>query len=262
MDESFLRIVFFLTALTFFIVWEFFYPRVRNQIPKNIRWQRNFAISLFGMLCTRIVIPVSSFSLCLYAQTHQIGLFNHFLTNPVIAIALSIILLDLVIYIQHFLTHHIAFLWRFHKIHHIDQEIDVTTGLRFHPIELIFSQLIKFSCILILGIPATAYLIFEILFNLSAMFIHSNLTLPKKIDSLLRLVIITPDVHRIHHSIYANETNSNFGTSLSVWDKLFKTYKDKAKASTENIKIGLKEYQAVEKTNFIELLKTPFIKKS
>jgi len=168
-------------------------------------------------------------------------------------------MLDLLIYLQHVIFHHVPLLWRLHKIHHIDQEIDVTTGLRFHPLEIILSVLIKSTAVILLGVPVMAVVIFEILLNGTAMFNHGNIKLPATIDRILRWIIVTPDMHRVHHSVIMSETNSNFGFNLPWWDRIFRTYQAQPAAGHDGMKIGLQDYQAVEKTGLWSLMIIPFI---
>ena len=173
----------------------------------------------------------------------------------------AIVLLDLVIYWQHRLFHRITFFWFFHKVHHSDMDYDVTTGFRFHPIELIFSMLIKISFIYILGVPVIAAIIFEILLSSFALFNHSNIQLPKRVDRVVRYFIVTPDMHNIHHSIHNEELNSNFGFNISLWDRIFNSYKSEPKESYSKMTIGLKELQDKNKTvSLFCMLKLPFTK--
>jgi sterol desaturase/sphingolipid hydroxylase (fatty acid hydroxylase superfamily) len=181
--------------------------------------------------------------MALFAQAQGWGLFNTYAVPAWAAIAASIVALDLAIYLQHVLFHAVPALWRLHRVHHADLDFDVTTGARFHPLEIVLSMLIKFAAIAVLGAPAVAVLVFEVLLNALAMFNHANVRIPAPIDRALRVVLVTPDMHRVHHSIEGDETDSNFGFNLSLWDRLFGTYRAGPRAGHEAMTIGIREFR-------------------
>jgi sterol desaturase/sphingolipid hydroxylase (fatty acid hydroxylase superfamily) len=253
-NELTLRLGFFFGLFIALLLVEHLYPKRKLVIAKKIRWTRNIPLVVINSVLVRILIPFTAASTAIFAQSHNIGLFNYFSVPSSISVALSLILLDFLIYFQHVAFHHIPLLWRLHKVHHIDQEIDFTTGVRFHPLEIIISVLIKCAAVLTLGVPFIAVLIFEILLNATAMFNHSNINLPEKFDKYLRLIVVTPDMHRVHHSVIMQETNSNFGFNLPFWDRIFKTYKAQPEKGHLNMQIGLKEYRDYKKTGLVWLL--------
>ncbi|MDQ6986571.1 MAG: sterol desaturase family protein, partial [Mariprofundaceae bacterium] len=173
-------------------------------------------------------------------------------------VVVSVLLLDLLIYAQHVLFHAVPVLWRLHKVHHADQEIDVSTGLRFHPIEILLSMLIKMAAVALIGAPVAAVFLFEIILNGMAMFNHSNVRLPLKLDIWLRRLLVTPDMHRVHHSVHQRETNSNYGFNLSIWDRLFGTYVAQPRDGHDDMRIGLPQFQSGRADSLVDLLKIPF----
>ncbi len=258
-NEAGLRVFFFVAILAIMAIWEMLSPRRDRRIGRPVRWVRNLSLVFLNSFLARVVVPFTAVGAALYAGQHQIGLW-HILHLPyIISVILSLLMLDLLIYLQHVIFHHVPLLWRLHKIHHIDQEIDVTTGLRFHPLEIILSVLIKSTAVILLGVPVMAVVIFEILLNATAMFNHGNVKLPATIDRILRWIIVTPDMHRVHHSVIMSETNSNFGFNLPWWDRIFRTYQARPAAGHDGMKIGLQDYQDVEKTGLWSLIIIPFI---
>lgn len=253
-NELTLRLACFFSLFIALMLIEKIYPKRKIIITRKIRWTRNIPLVFINSVLVRILIPFTAASTAIFAQSHNIGFFNDFSVPSSISVVISIILLDFLIYFQHVAFHHLPLLWRLHKVHHIDQEIDVTTGVRFHPLEIIISTLIKCLAVLIFGVPFIAVLIFEILLNSTAMFNHSNINLPEKFDKYLRLILVTPDMHRVHHSVIVQETNSNFGFNLPFWDRIFKTYKAQPEEGHYNMQIGLKEYRDYKKTGLLELL--------
>ena len=239
-------------------LWEYVPPKRDLQIKKSTRWIRNISLIIISNLAVRLLVPITAASVALYAEQHRIGLW-YLLSIPLpAATIISVILLDLLIYTQHILFHHIPLFWRIHKVHHIDQDIDITTGLRFHPIEITLSALIKCSIVLLLGVPLMAIILFEILLNAMSMLSHANISLASRFDKYLRFFIVTPDMHRIHHSVLKDETNSNYGFNLSCWDRLFKTYKDQPKLGHLQMNIGLDEFQDENKTTLFDIIMIPF----
>ncbi len=253
-----LRLVFFFAVLGIVAIWEAFVPKRDRQISRNSRWTRNLFLVFINSIIVRLLVPFTAVGVALYGEQNQIGLLNYLSLPYLIAVGLSVLLLDMIIYGQHLVFHHVPILWRLHKVHHIDQEIDVTTGLRFHPVEILLSTLIKCASVLLLGVPAIAVVIFEILLNGTAMFNHGNINLPTVIDKGLRLIVVTPDMHRVHHSVIPHETNSNFGFNLPWWDRIFGTYQAQPEKGHIDMDIGLPDYRDDAKTGLWTLLVIPF----
>jgi sterol desaturase/sphingolipid hydroxylase (fatty acid hydroxylase superfamily) len=241
--EPQLRLFVFLGVLIAMALWELAAPRRRQQIPRVIRWTNNLGLVVIDTIVLRLSFPILAVGLSVTAQDRGWGLFNIIEVPGWIAILVSIIVLDLVIYLQHVMFHAVPVLWRLHRMHHADLEFDVTTGLRFHPVEILISMGIKLAVVMALGPPAVAVLIFEVLLNATAMFNHSNIRLPVFADRFLRLIVVTPDMHRVHHSIIPEETNSNFGFKLPWWDRLLGTYKAQPKAGHEEMTIGIEQFR-------------------
>jgi sterol desaturase/sphingolipid hydroxylase (fatty acid hydroxylase superfamily) len=241
--EPQLRLGVFLGVLAIMALWELLAPRRRRDIPRVIRWSNNLALVVIDTIVLRLTFPILAVGLAIIAQDLGWGLFNIFEVPAWVAVLASLIILDLVIYLQHVIFHAVPALWRLHRMHHADLDFDVTTGLRFHPIEIVLSMGIKLAMVLVLGPPAVAVLIFEVLLNATAMFNHSNVRLPLAADKVLRLVMVTPDMHRVHHSILPEETNSNFGFNLPWWDRLLGTYKAQPSAGHDGMKIGIEQFR-------------------
>lgn len=241
--EPQLRLIVFLGVLVAMAVWELAAPRRRREIPRVIRWTNNLGLVVIDTIVLRLSFPILAVGLAVIAQDRGWGLFNIIEAPGWVAVLVSIVVLDLVIYLQHVMFHAVPALWRLHRMHHADLEFDVTTGLRFHPIEILLSMVIKLAVVMALGPPAVAVLMFEVLLNATAIFNHSNIRLPMLLDRFLRLIVVTPDMHRVHHSIIPEETNSNFGFSLPWWDWLLGTYKAQPKAGHEEMSIGIEQFR-------------------
>jgi len=241
--EPQLRLIVFLGVLVAMAVWELAAPRRRRKIPRVIRWTNNLGLVVIDTIVLRLSFPILAVGLAVIAQDRGWGLFNIIEAPGWFAVLVSIVILDLVIYLQHVMFHAVPALWRLHRMHHADLEFDVTTGLRFHPVEILLSMGIKLAMVMALGPPAVAVLIFEVLLNATAMFNHSNIRLPMLVDRFLRLIVVTPDMHRVHHSIIPEETNSNFGFNLPWWDRLLGTYKAQPKAGHEGMTIGIEQFR-------------------
>jgi len=259
--EPTIRLIFFLSIFAIMAAWEIKAPRRSLTQSKLIRWGNNIGIVALNSLILRWLFPAAAVGVAVFAQQQGWGLLNYFDVPIAVSIILSVILLDCAIYLQHVMFHAIPAFWRLHRMHHTDMDFDVTTGARFHPIEIVLSMLIKFAVIITLGTPALAVLIFEILLNGTAMFNHSNIKLPEKIDALLRKIIVTPDMHRVHHSIIAHEANSNFGFNLSIWDQLFGTYIAQPQTGHTDMKIGIEQFQDKKFLTLPWMLIQPFIGK-
>lgn len=241
--EPQLRLVVFLGVLATLALCELIVPRRRIEIPRIIRWSNNLALVVIDTIILRLTFPILAVGMAVIAQDNGWGLFNIIDLPSWVAILLSVIVLDLVIYLQHVIFHAVPALWRLHRMHHADLEFDVTTGLRFHPVEILLSMGVKLAVVVALGPPAVAVLIFEVLLNATAMFNHSNIRLPPFADRVLRLVLVTPDMHRVHHSVRPEETNSNFGFNLPWWDRLLGTYKAQPSAGHEEMSIGIEQFR-------------------
>ena len=243
MSDTILRLTFFLSILIILIMAEILLPKKKRIHNRKDRWITNGFITLINTASVNIIhiaIPLIAIVAAVDVSNGKMGLFN-IINFPIwIEIILTVIILDFIIWGQHLLSHKIPFVWRFHRMHHTDRDLDVTTAVRFHPFEIIFSMFIKITSIYILGASAIAVIIFEIMLNGMAMFNHANLRIPFRIENILRKFIVTPDLHRIHHSIYIDEHNKNFGFSLSIWDKIFKCYLDQPRDGHKDMKLGLK----------------------
>jgi len=257
MDESSIRLSFFFGILIIMALAETLAPR-RALTQGRKRWPANLGIVVLDAVIVRLLMPAGATAAAIWATDHHFGLLN-WLEIPVpIAVVAAIILLDLIIYAQHLLFHALPILWRLHMVHHADRDIDVTTGLRFHPIEIMISMLIKMSCVVLLGAPVMAVIIFEVVLNGMAMFNHANVKLPAILDAVLRLLLITPDVHRVHHSIIKQETNSNYGFNLSIWDRAFGTYRAQPEKGHLEMSIGLEHLQQAPTHKLGFMLRLPF----
>lgn len=237
--EITLRMSFFFGIFAAIAVWEFLSPRRTLSAAKGVRWLNNLVLIFLNSLILRLLFPTAAVGVAVIAQHKGWGLLNLTDLGFWPAVLLAVITMDFVIYLQHVMVHAIPVLWRLHRVHHADLDYDVTTGARFHTLEIILSMLIKFATIMLLGPPVIAVVIFEILLNATAMFNHGNIYLPEKMDRVLRLFVVTPDMHRVHHSVKAPEANSNFGFSLPWWDRLFGTYLAQPDKSHSDMQLGV-----------------------
>ncbi|NAW69921.1 sterol desaturase family protein [Vibrio sp. V27_P1S3P104] len=252
------RLVIFLFVLIACAVWEKLLPRKKRTQAIWLRWINNLGLVGLNSLLVTILMPVVAFSAAQWAQEQQFGLM-YWLTVPSwLALLLCLVILDAIIYAQHVLFHYIPSLWRLHRMHHADQDIDVTTGARFHPIEIILSVGIKIIAVVILGASPLTVLLFEIILNASAMFNHSNAKLGLTLDKWLRKVVVTPDMHRVHHSIVPVETHANFGFCLSIWDQWFATYRAQPERGHDKMIIGLPDFQNPREQWLDKMLTQPF----
>lgn len=240
-NELVLRLSFFVGVFLIMASWEVLKPFRPLQYSRLLRWRANLGVVLLNSLLLRVMFPVAAVGVAQYAQITGLGLFNYIDWPFWLEVLLAVVLFDFLIYGQHVLFHKVGLLWRFHQMHHADPDFDVTTGARFHPVEIVLSMLIKMSMILLFGPAVVAVIIFEILLNASAMFNHSNIKLPSKIDKVIRAVLVTPDMHRVHHSTIRSEADSNYGFALSCWDRLFATYTEVSVKGKSGVEIGLKE---------------------
>ena len=256
-DEGRIRLPVFLGLLILLLLLERLSPRRQRTMPSTDRWFTNFGITVINTVVLRFMAPFTATLTAAQMMDVNFGLFNVVDWPLWFEFLLTIILFDLAIYLQHVATHHIPILWRLHKVHHADRDIDATTALRFHPVEIAFSMLYKVLLVVLLGPTVFAVLVFEIILNGCAMFNHANLRLPSALDRALRLFIVTPDMHRVHHSAEIGETNSNYGFSLSIWDKIFKTYTAQPRYGHDQMTIGLNDYQTDKPNRLLWSLTLP-----
>lgn len=263
MTDATFRLSIFFTVLLVMLLLESCFPARKSKLTKSVRWLGNFSLLILSSVVARLIIPVGVAGIALYASAQGIGFFNLINLPSWLSIALSVVLLDLMIYWQHRIFHLVPQLWRFHKVHHADSHIDASTGLRFHPIEIALSVLLKAMAVLILGVPAVAVIIFEVALNGFALFNHANIRLPQALERLCRKFVITQTLHRIHHSQVVAETNSNYGFSVVFWDRLFGSYCANAEKNDSDLAIGLKEWPAKKaNASLLALLLMPFKSKS
>lgn len=260
--EASIRLSFFLGILAIMALWETLAPRRPLTVSKTVRWANNLGLVFLNSLLIRVLFPTAAVGVAVFVEAHQWGLLNYYKITPGLAMLIAIIALDFIIYLQHVLVHAVPVLWRLHRVHHADLDYDVTTGARFHPIEIILSLLIKFATIIVLGAPAVAVIVFEVILNGMAMFNHGNVGLPPSVDKVLRWFVVTPDMHRVHHSIEDDETNSNFGFNLSLWDRLCGTYREQPRAGQIGMTIGIRQFRELRQAAWLPgLLAMPFIGK-
>ena len=242
-NEPTIRLGFFLGVFAVIGLWELAAPRRALTVSKGLRWAANLGIVALDTVLLRLLFPFAAVGVAAFCTANGWGLLNHFQVPFVIAVPLAVIALDFVIWLQHVMVHAVPALWRLHRVHHADPDYDVTTGSRFHPIEIILSMLIKFAAIAVLGPPVVAVVLFEVLLNATAMFNHGNIRLPSALDRVLRWFVVTPDMHRVHHSIEDDEANSNFGFNLPWWDRLFGTYREQPRAGHLGMTIGIRDHR-------------------
>jgi len=258
-QEPAIRLGFFFGVLGLMSVWEVLAPRRTLTVSKTVRWVNNLGLVFFNSVLLRLLFPAAAAGMAAFAGARGWGLFNYFAAPFWLAVVVSVIALDFIIYLQHVMFHAVPVLWRLHRMHHADPDFDVTTGARFHPIEIILSLLIKFATIAVLGPPVVAVVVFEILLNATAMFNHGNIHLPQPLDRLLRWIVVTPDMHRVHHSVEDDEANSNFGFNLPWWDRLLGTYRDQPRAGHRGMTIGIHRYRTAREVSWLPgMLTLPF----
>jgi sterol desaturase/sphingolipid hydroxylase (fatty acid hydroxylase superfamily) len=260
-NELLIRLGFFFGILVVMFLWELIAPRRPLTTSKITRWFSNLGLVLIDSIVVRLVFPTALAGIALLVQQRGWGLFNQFELPYLLKIIFSVLVLDFVIYLQHIVFHSVPLFWRLHMVHHTDMDIDVTTGVRFHPIEIILSMGIKMIVVVLIGAPAVAVLIFEIILNGTSMFNHGNVHYSQNIDSILRLLVVTPEMHRVHHSTIRWETNSNLGFNFPWWDRLFGTYRDQPAKGHLEMTIGLDQYKEPNKLTLPWLLVLPFIGK-
>ena len=259
-NEKSIRLGAFIGILVVMAAWEILAPRRALTVSKTLRWTNNLGLVFFNSFILRLVFPAAAVGMASFAAAHGWGLLNYYNLPLAVSIILAIVVMDLIIYLQHVMVHAVPLLWRLHRVHHADLDYDVTTGARFHTLEIILSMLIKFATIVVLGAPVVAVILFEVMLNAMAMFNHGNVGLPAPLDRFLRWFIVTPDMHRVHHSIEDDETNSNFGFNLSWWDRLFGTYRDQPRAGHRGMTIGIRKFREPKQATWITgMLAMPFM---
>ena len=257
-NEPTIRLAAFLGVLAAMALWEVVAPRRRREIPRVIRWTNNFALVVLDTVILRLSFPILAVGLAVTAEERGWGLLNT-LDLPVgIAIIVAMLALDLAIYLQHVMFHAVPGLWRLHRMHHADLDFDATTGLRFHPVEILISMGIKLGVVAALGPPAIAVLLFEVILNATALFNHANIDLPRPLDRWLRWIVVTPDMHRVHHSVDPRETNSNFGFNLPWWDRLLGTYVAQPAKGHEGMDVGIDQFRNRRELWLDRMLLQPF----
>ncbi|MYE02302.1 MAG: sterol desaturase family protein [Alphaproteobacteria bacterium] len=257
-NESAIRLSFFLGIFALVALWELAGPRRKLSRPRWLRWYGNIGIVALNTLTVRLVVPVAPVALAVIAADRGWGVLNLVELPFWLEVALAVLALDLVIYLQHVMFHAVPALWRLHRMHHADLDFDVTTGFRFHTVEIVLSVLLKLAAVLVIGAPAAAVIVFEVLLNGTSMFNHGNVRLPPALDRALRWIVVTPDMHRVHHSDIPAETNSNFGFNLPWWDRLFGTYRAQPGLGHENMTIGLDAFRDDSDLHLHKMLAQPF----
>ena len=258
-NEPAIRLGFFIGVFAIVAAWEALAPRRERTMPRRVRWPNNIGVVALNTLLLRVVFPTAAVGVALVAEARGWGLFNAVGAPTWLAVALSVVLLDFAIYLQHVMFHAVPALWRLHRMHHADLDIDVTTGARFHPIEILLSMLIKLAVVAALGPPALGVLVFEVLLNATSMFNHGNLNIPLGVDRVLRWFVVTPDMHRVHHSAVVHETNSNFGFNLPWWDRLFGTYRAQPAAGHAAMTIGIEQFRDAGDLRLDRMLVQPLV---
>jgi len=260
-NEATIRMAFFVGIFVVVAAAELAVPRRPLSTSKASRWFANIGIVFINTGILRLLLPATAVSLSVWVEGRGWGILNQVDLPFWLKVALSAIFLDFVIYLQHVMFHAVPTLWRLHMMHHADMDFDLTTGTRFHPIEILISMFIKFAAIIVLGAPALGVLIFEVLLNGTAMFNHGNFYIPPGVDRLLRWLVVTPDMHRVHHSIFPSETNSNFGFNLPWWDRLMGTYRAQPTRGHDGMTIGLNQFRDPSRLTLPRLLVLPFFGK-
>jgi sterol desaturase/sphingolipid hydroxylase (fatty acid hydroxylase superfamily) len=259
--EQTIRLAFFFGTLAVVAGWEIIAPRRTLTDRKGKRWFANLSLVVIDTAVVRFLFPILPVGLALLAQERGWGALNIVLLPNWLKIVMAVVALDFVIYLQHVLFHFLPILWRLHRMHHTDLDIDVTTGNRFHPLEIVISVGIKLAAVALIGPPVMAVVVFEVVLNATSQFNHGNILLPETVDRWLRLVVVTPDMHRVHHSVIPRETNSNFGFNLPWWDRLCGTYRSQPEQGHTGMSIGLKEFRDSTKLTLLQLLLQPFVRK-
>lgn len=259
--ESVIRLSSFLGLFALLTIWEISSPKRELLQLRRFRWVSNIGLIIFSSVLVRFILPTAAIGVAMHVEQENIGFLNNYDLPFLTQFILAFILMDLSIYFQHVMFHSLPLFWRFHRVHHSDIDCDITTGLRFHPLEMIISIIFKFLVIASVGVPVLTVVIFEIILNAASMFSHSNIKIPLGIERVIRWFIVTPDMHRTHHSVHENETNSNFSFFISAWDRLFGTYIHQPKDGHEKMELGLSFFREAKWQNFRWLIYLPFVAK-
>jgi sterol desaturase/sphingolipid hydroxylase (fatty acid hydroxylase superfamily) len=239
--------------------WEVLAPRRGRKLPKALRWGNNIGLAALNTVLLRLLFPAAAVGMAALATQREWGLLNALDLPGWLQVPIAVVALDFAVWLQHVVVHAVPALWRLHRVHHADPDYDLTTGARFHPLEIVLSMLVKLATVAVLGAPVVAVIVFEILLNAMAMFNHANVRLPARVDRVLRRIVVTPDMHRVHHSVEDDETNSNFGFNLPWWDRLFGTYRDQPRGGHEGMTIGIRGYHRPQDVSWLPgLLALPF----
>jgi len=258
-SEGLLRLAAFLTVFAAVALWELAYPRRTPALPRGKRWPHNLGLLLVDIVVLRIGAPGVVVAVALAGEERGWGFLNVFELPEWAALLIGVLLLDLAIYFQHVMFHAVPTLWRLHRVHHSDVDFDLTTGVRFHPVEILISTTIKCAVVVAIGASPFAVLIFEVLLNATSIFNHANASLPSRFEKILRLVVVTPDMHRVHHSVSYDESSSNFGFSTPWWDRLFGTYRAKPRLGHDAMMLGVDAFRSAEDLRLHRLLIQPFL---
>ena len=256
--EAAIRAALFLVVIGTMMAWEMAAPRRTLVCKRGSRWATNLAQFLVNIILVRLAVPVAAVGTALYAQGQGLGILRVAGFPAPIQGLLAVVILDFTIYLQHRLFHRLPWLWRLHRVHHMDMDLDATTAIRFHPFEIILSMLVKMGAVLVIGAPVAAVIIYEIILNGAALFNHGNVRLAPGLDSRLRRIIVTPDMHRVHHSVLREETDSNYGNFLSCWDRLCRSYREQPRAGHRDMVIGLPGFRDARSQELVSLLISPF----
>jgi len=256
--DALIRMSIALSLFAILIAWERLRPRRKLGLSRRQRWPVNLGLAAFNIAVMRLTIGGLAYAAAVYAAERHFGLLNLLQAPSWLAVAVSLLVLDFAIYLQHIASHRWTWFWRLHRVHHTDLEFDATTAVRFHPLELMVSMIYKMLVIILLGAHPSAVIAFEIILNGAALFNHSNIDIPEAWDKKLRWLIVTPDMHRIHHSTVPAETDSNYGFSISCWDRLCRTYTSQPKSPQTEMAIGLKPYRNTKELTFSKLLLLPW----
>ena len=256
--EAVTRLAAFALVFGVLALWEVFSPRRPLVAGRKGRWPSNLGILVVDVLAVRVLIPTAAVGAALFAAGNGWGLLRLAELRLSVASILGFLALDLAIYAQHVVFHYVPWLWRLHRMHHADLDIDVTTGLRFHPFEILISLGIKIATVLAFGIPPVAVFVFEVVLNATSLFNHSNVAMSPRVDRIVRLLLVTPDMHRVHHSVIRRETDSNFGFNLPWWDRLFGTYRAEPEAGHTGMTLGLPNFRDPRELRLDRLLTQPF----
>jgi len=256
--HTLLRAAIFVGVLGVMMLWEVFAPRRVVVAPRVLRWVSNLGVSVLNRILIALIASLVGLGAALTGEQAGWGLFHRWQVPGWLVFAGSVVLLDLVVYLQHRVLHAVPWLWRLHRMHHADVELDATSGVRFHPFEALISLIVKAVAVLAIGAPAMAVLVFELLLNATSVFNHSNVRIPLGVDRVLRWVLVTPDMHRVHHSVRVEELSRNFGFNMPWWDRLFRTYRDQPADGHEHMTIGLEQFRSREEMRLDRMLVQPF----